>query len=781
MSRLKITSPWIPVSIVMTGALLFFISFRLLSEPLLMLALLVLISLPLFYFPRLLYVIRRDQHPRRKQIINYLGVFSISLMVLSSIFKMDYWVGAGPITIVAAFVFVLNFMTGWIRLKWGQLDGWGRILLILFSVHISAFVLFWLFKSLHWPGGAIAAFLTYYSFYFVFVPFLVFMAIFRRGSIGFKLSDQLLFGFIFAYLLSMTQTRKLSMNAFSESSGNYDQVKKNLGIVESKNNFLYESLNTTKETDSVFLKEFGKARELRKLSDSMDHYIRVMKSRLIARIDKIPVSEADTISFGQVLHKGEVDITSNMLFGPEPENPIKEKYAVADLKQKLEVYSSRVDSLVPEESLVQFRNNKPIDTRDVEVIDDGRGPASWEMHRFHKQSLSTALTVLTSIQADLRYTEQLALNEIFNKANSGRHDNIAAQLAEIATKYETEKKEKQIGLLQKDKEMNDLRMEAKNEEIARNERNFSLVVMALLVFIALTVFVIRANMQRRHANIKLEEQNRVIALQKAEVEKQKQLVEEQHKEITDSINYAQRIQRSLLASDKLLTENLGEHFVLFKPKDVVSGDFYWATAIGKDQFALVTADSTGHGVPGAIMSMLNISCLNEAVEAKDLKEPAAILNRTRESVIRLLSNDGTGGGKDGMDCSLVIFDLKKKKLKYAAANNPVWIVRGQQLIELEPDNMPVGKHDKDIISFAERHFDLMAGDLVITLTDGYADQFGGPKGKKFMYKRLTELMLSISSKPMSVQRTLLEENLHAWMNGQEQVDDITVIGVKVKA
>jgi serine phosphatase RsbU (regulator of sigma subunit) len=216
---------------------------------------------------------------------------------------------------------------------------------------------------------------------------------------------------------------------------------------------------------------------------------------------------------------------------------------------------------------------------------------------------------------------------------------------------------------------------------------------------------------------------------------------------------------------------------------VVSGDFYWGTStssVTNKNFILATADSTGHGVPGAIMSMLNISCLNEAINADKLTQPSDILNATRKKIINHLANDGSAdGGKDGMDCSLISFDFKNKKLIYAAANNPVWIIRDKTLIVLEADRMPIGKHDKDSIPFTQREFDLQSGDVVYTLTDGFADQFGGPKGKKFMYKQLENLLISISNKPMQEQKALLEETFNQWKGDLEQVDDVCVIGVKI--
>ena len=263
-----------------------------------------------------------------------------------------------------------------------------------------------------------------------------------------------------------------------------------------------------------------------------------------------------------------------------------------------------------------------------------------------------------------------------------------------------------------------------------------------------------------------------------EVVRQRHIVEEKHKEITDSINYAERIQRSFLASKEILNENLKDHFVFFKPKDIVSGDFYFAEKLTNNNFLLATADSTGHGVPGAIMSLLNITSLEKAIENQD--QPSDILNTTRKIIIERLKNDGSAeGGKDGMDCSVICFDFKKKKIIVSAANNPVWIVRGSETIEIKPDKMPVGKHDKQDISFTQQTIDIKKGDVIYTLTDGFSDQFGGSLGKKFMSKKLRELLSKNAHLPMEEQRTILENTFISWVGDLEQIDDVTLIGVRV--
>jgi len=307
-------------------------------------------------------------------------------------------------------------------------------------------------------------------------------------------------------------------------------------------------------------------------------------------------------------------------------------------------------------------------------------------------------------------------------------------------------------------------------------------VIAFILFIYLMVqlSIRRLKAAKTQLERTVKERTAEVVKQKEEIEHQKQIVESKNKDITDSINYAQRIQRSLLASNKLLDSYLDDYFIFFQPKDIVSGDFYWASPLSNGSFAFVTADSTGHGVPGAIMSMLNISCLNEAVNGKGLTAPHEILNYTRRKIIDHLSNDGSAdGGKDGMDCSIVCFDRSKKEIRFAAANNPVWVVRNKEIIEFAPDKMPVGKHDNDTVSFSEHVFQISGGDVVYTLTDGMPDQFGGPKGKKFMYRQLKELLISISHLTMKEQENILRKSLNDWKGEHEQVDDICLIGVRI--
>jgi len=258
------------------------------------------------------------------------------------------------------------------------------------------------------------------------------------------------------------------------------------------------------------------------------------------------------------------------------------------------------------------------------------------------------------------------------------------------------------------------------------------------------------------------------------ITEQKNLVEQKQKEILDSMIYARRIQTALLANKEYIDQNLEDHFILMKPKDIVSGDFYWS--VKKDDcFYLAACDSTGHGVPGAFMSLLNMGFLNEALIEKQITQPNEIFNYVRK---RLINSIGDDGQQDGFDGILLCIDLKTKQITYSASNKSPIIVSKSGIIILNADKMPVGKGIREN-PFNLYQLNLNHDDTLYLYTDGYADQFGGPKGKKFMYKQLNQLLVNISNKPMDEQRELLNNRFTEWKGDLEQVDDVLVIGIKV--
>ncbi len=310
---------------------------------------------------------------------------------------------------------------------------------------------------------------------------------------------------------------------------------------------------------------------------------------------------------------------------------------------------------------------------------------------------------------------------------------------------------------------------------------FRISVALLIISMILLWFYLRIR-RIKQQNEHLEEQVRLrtaeVVRQKDQIEEHLHEISEQKREITDSIIYAKRIQTAALPVDKFAKELLPEHFVLFKPKDIVSGDFYWlGQKNGKT--VIVAADCTGHGVPGAFMSMLGISFLNKIVNEKGITRPDEILNKLRDNVILSLHQTGEENeSKDGMDITVCTILHEEMKLQFAGANNPLYLLRKGEIEVIKGDKMPVAFYDL-MHPFTMHEHEIKKNDIFYIFSDGYVDQFGGPKEKKFMYKPFRQLLTEISDKPMNEQKEILDKKIEEWRGKIEQVDDIVVLGVRI--
>lgn len=392
--------------------------------------------------------------------------------------------------------------------------------------------------------------------------------------------------------------------------------------------------------------------------------------------------------------------------------------------------------------------------------------------------------------------------------------------AEVAAK-EQELKDKQLAI----QEQNQILEEAKAEvafqeekikkqrsilsnqgETIKRQENLIWIGIVFIVLIAGFAFMVFRNYRakKRHAsvlqekNVAIQQQNEEINQQKEEILAQRDEIESQremaliqrdeiaevNREMVDSIQYAQRIQSAVFPPRLLMEAALPEYFVLNRPRDIVSGDFYWLKHV-KGKTYLAVADCTGHGVPGAFMSMLGITSLNELINQKGALPACEMLDGLRQKIIYSLHQTGKEGeSKDGMDISMIIYDEKARTLEYAGANNSLYIIREgeeeRELLEFKPDKMPIGLHagteDKN---FCSHHIPLQKGDCCYLFSDGYADQFGGPKGKKFKYKPFKELLKEVHHQSLSDQHDRLAAAIDNWRGDLEQVDDILVVGIRV--
>jgi len=333
------------------------------------------------------------------------------------------------------------------------------------------------------------------------------------------------------------------------------------------------------------------------------------------------------------------------------------------------------------------------------------------------------------------------------------------------------------------------------EQKARLEKQKLITISFIIGFIlmlSLAGVVIRSNFQTQKANKLLAKQKNeienqlfIITKQNSEIQNQLETITHQKSEITDSIHYARKIQNAMLPPQEQISAVLPENFILYKPKDIVSGDFYWFSTIysgnNLSKIIITAADCTGHGVPGAFMSMLGISLLNEIVNEKQIIEPHEILNHLRINVKQSLRQTGKDNEQqDGMDIALCIIDLDNQKIQYSGANNPLYLIRNGEFIEFKADRMPIGIYPKDNKSFQFKEIDLQSNEMLYIFSDGYVDQVGGAENRKYLSKNFKALLSEICEKPMDIQQQILNDTIENWKGSESQIDDILVIGFKTK-
>lgn len=336
-------------------------------------------------------------------------------------------------------------------------------------------------------------------------------------------------------------------------------------------------------------------------------------------------------------------------------------------------------------------------------------------------------------------------------------DEINKSIVRMQALYETEAKDKKIEILNKDKKLQQIELDRRKSIIISG-------AVGLCLLVALIFFIFKNYREKQRTNLILAEKN--------------EMIEARNRDIIDSINYAKRIQETILPPEKLVKKNIEHSFVLYKPKDIVSGDFYFVHEVNnKILFAVV--DCTGHGVPGAFVSIVGHNALTRSVNEFGLTRPSEILENLNTLVENSFSSENEKGINDGMDIAFCSLDQHQLKLEYAGANNPLYIIRKGKLMEIKADKQPIG-HFEYRKPFTNHEIDLEPYDAIYIFSDGYADQFGGGgNGKKFKQSRFKELLMSIQQETMVEQKRIINETFEQWKGNQDQLDDVCIIGLKV--
>jgi len=367
------------------------------------------------------------------------------------------------------------------------------------------------------------------------------------------------------------------------------------------------------------------------------------------------------------------------------------------------------------------------------------------------------------------------------------------KMADMQIRYETERIEKEKEWLNKENWLQELEIEQQKEKLNKQKLIIFTSVVILLIISLFLSLLKRQNSKIRKANELLALSNAEIIQQKEEIEsqrdeieaqrdlatQQKDQIEKQNIRITDSIEYASRIQSAVLPPAEYIESILPEHFIYYKPRDIVSGDFYWLTK--KNNLTVIAAvDCTGHGVPGAFMSMLGVALLNEIVGEDDLSDASVILQKLKENIIKSLHQTGDPDeAADGMDIALGIIDFDKKIMRFAGANNPLYIIRNNELNEIKADKLPLGIHFIENEPFTNHEIILESNDIIYFFSDGYVDQFGGKDNRKLLARNFKKVLLNICDETMQRQSELLDEHINNWKGNWKQIDDMLIIGVKI--
>ncbi|MGZ3899084.1 MAG: SpoIIE family protein phosphatase [Bacteroidia bacterium] len=392
----------------------------------------------------------------------------------------------------------------------------------------------------------------------------------------------------------------------------------------------------------------------------------------------------------------------------------------------------------------------------------------------NKKLLSSAYACLADIYKGLNMHDKRA--DYLEKSFACRDSAITEENNKISARLNVEfdvfGKEKEIELLNKSAELKEVELDKQKEA-----RKF--ITGIAILFGTIVLVIIYFYFKIRKSNIIINKQKERVEAQNEIISSQKHLVEEKQKEIIDSINYAKRIQSAVLTGDDVWNKVSKEHFILFKPKDIVSGDFYWAYNTPNNRSVFALADCTGHGVPGGFMSMLGNSFLNEIVIENKIFSAAVILNKLREKIISALEQKGEEKRKDGMDIALCVWNKLNNTLEFAGANNALMLIRGNSITEIKGDKMPIGSYIGDDKLFSAQIVQLQPGDCLYMTTDGLPDQFGGEKGKKFKYRQLEELLVSITQHTMKEQGLIVEQKFENWKGSLEQIDDVSLVGIRV--
>jgi len=696
-----------------------------------------------------------------KFVLKFFAWAACILIVIGTFFKVLHWPGSSILVIFGSLFFIFCYLPLWFYEAYKTKEF--RYFTIVQFITLFLYGTTALLKFQHWPFGGVFYNILLLILLFVFLPSWLYKLKKNKENVFSYSHLTAVLVVIFSFNLVST-SRSISTSTFNAMAKSGTQTEKAYEKVKQKNEHLYGAIKIiTQPADSSYYK---KAMALNRLTDSADNFIHHLKSQLVAAVDEISMTEADSVKLEDVLNKLNIDRAYHVLFLKDAQG----KIPALEIKRVVDFFRDSAISFVQSENKKYILEGINLNT-EAQFDEESEAKVDWVNANFENVPVYVALSTLMNLQYEIKNTETQVLTDLLNKASASSKDNLAAQIADLGEKYETEKKDKEISLLEKDKELNDSKIAAKNQEIDQRESTIGIFAFVTFICAVLMFFTIRSNVLRKKAN-------KILEAQKSEIEIQKELIEEKSREIIDSINYAKRLQQAILPGNDEIKAHLPDTFIYYQPKDIVAGDFYWMEHLDGMTY-IAAADSTGHGVPGAMVSVVCSNALNRAVKEFGLRNTGEILDKTRELVIETFEKSDKNV-KDGMDISLLrIQNTKERKteIQWSGANNSLWYFQNNELTEIKANKQPIGKYNNPV-PFTTHSKEFTSAASFYLFSDGYADQFSN-SDKKLMTKKFKEVLLSIQQQPMHEQGKQLEKFHIDWKGNMEQTDDVLVIGIKI--
>jgi serine phosphatase RsbU (regulator of sigma subunit) len=710
-----------------------------------------------------------------------LGWTGMVLFVLGVLFRMFHWPAGGILLSSGTLILTLGYLPVQLIMERRETRSRWMVIYLIFRFTVLFLMLItFLFKVQHWPG---AGPLLMFSTFLLPLLILFYIILGRKGYTSQPVSFYTLLVMVVGFSIYTMVTRSsVSLNVVNGYLQLEEKFRTTTAGLMSANSIIYESLEASQDTSEAAL--MASIRELRKSSMALSRYIDDLEEDFLS-LFALDTLDRDLEHYGLRLMSG---------------NNVSQEYFInegkaRDLGLALEQYISL---------LTQIKTRHQIPVTIIGIgMDQYQQLAdpeySWENRTFGSAPVAACITNLRWIQLLALMNENDLLNALINQFDLSDESHLIRELASKESQQAIQLKENEILRINQQKELQDIQLESARAEL--RQRNFLLImsvagigfVVVLLIISTRAYFRKQKDMlelQRQKTEIEsqrdeIEAQRDEIEAQRDEIEAQRDMVQDQkeqiertHHEISSSIDYAMRLQDAMLPSPVLLEEHFSGHLIFFRPKQKVSGDFYWWT-LQNDRVVIAVADCTGHGVPGAFMSLLGSSLLKEIVNREGITAPGAILDRMREEVIATLNQRGSlGEQKDGMDMSVVCIDPGTLTCQYAGANSPLYLLRRGKLHVYTPNLMPVSYYE-EMLPFQTTGLSLEPADQLYLFSDGYADQFGGEHRKKFKYKNFRQIITEYADLSMSRQQQVLSDIIREWQGKYEQTDDMVIVGIRI--